>query len=159
MSGSAAAVFSTERAAEVIKAHADAPGPLLPVLHALVAEFGYVDPAAVPIVADVLNVSRADVHGVLTFYHDLRTSPPPRHEVRICRAEACQSVGAEDLVRAAESRLGRSVGDAADDVELHEVFCLGMCSVAPAAQVDGEVVARLDASKVAALLDEVGTRA
>jgi formate dehydrogenase subunit gamma len=148
--------YAAELATAVIRSQANTPGPLLPVFHALVEAFGYVDPLAVPLIAAELNLSRADVHGVLTFYHDFKTTPPPAHEVRICRAEACQSVGGEALVSAAEARLGVPVGSTGGSVALTEVFCLGMCGLAPAAQVDGRVVARLDADLLSAILDEVG---
>ena len=95
------------------------PGALLPILHALQEEFGYVDPAAVPVIADVLNISQAEVHGVITFYHDFRTRPAGRHVLHICRAESCQSMGCEKLVEHVENRLGVKLGEttADDDVE------------------------------------------
>src|SRR5439155_6136988 len=98
--------WSEEAAVQVVEAHRDRRGPLLPVLHALQEEFGYVDPRAVPLVARELNLSRADVHGVVSFYKDFRTSPPPAVEVRVCRAEACQSLGAHDLAAHARRLLG-----------------------------------------------------
>ena len=138
--------WSAGEAAGVIARHADVRGPLLPVLHALQEEFGYVDPEAVPLVAKALNLSRADVHGVLTFYSDFRTSPPGRRTVGVCRGEACQSVGGRALAEHATSSLGVPMGATTPDgeVTLDQVFCLGLCSVAPAVIVDGRVVGRVD---------------
>lgn len=158
--GNAARVaFTPEAAAAIVRRRRELPGALLPVLQDLLGEFGYVDESVVPLIADELNLSRAEVYGVLTFYHDLHTEPPARHEVRICRAEACASVGAEALVDAAVSRLGIAVGAQNDDVALREVFCLGMCAVAPAVQIDGEVFGRVDVDSLAEHLDSFGGEA
>lgn len=141
-------LWSVEAGARVIDAHRDVRGPLLPVLHALREEFGYVDAAAVPMVAKALNLSRADVHGVLTFYSDFRSTPPGRRTVALCRGEACQSVGGRMLAVHATSSLGVGFGSTTPDgeVTLDQVFCLGLCSVAPAMLVDGRVVGRVDAA-------------
>ncbi|MFN0042367.1 MAG: NAD(P)H-dependent oxidoreductase subunit E [Alphaproteobacteria bacterium] len=117
-------------------------GALLPILHAINDRFGHVDARAAPIVADVLNLTRAEVHGVLTFYHDFRRAPPPRHVVRLCRAEACQAMGADAL----HSELEKSCAGAAVLVEA--VYCLGNCALSPAALIDGKLYGRLDAAKV-----------
>ena len=123
-------------------------GPLLEILLAVQRQLGYVDPDDVPVIAQVLNLSVADVHGVLTFYHDLRTTPPPPTTVALCRAEACQSVGAEDVFAETAHRLaGR------DDVELREVFCFGNCALGPSGMIDGRLHGRLDADRVSALVD------
>jgi formate dehydrogenase subunit gamma len=124
------------------------PGALLPVLHALQERFGYIDPAAVALIADGLNLSRAEVHGVVTFYHDFRSSPPGRHTFRICRAEACQSMGADALVAHAKRRLGVDFhGTTADGaITLEQVFCLGNCALSPAVMVDEELHGRVDAA-------------
>ncbi|MGD9956653.1 MAG: formate dehydrogenase subunit gamma [Candidatus Nanopelagicales bacterium] len=139
--------WSADAAARVIAEHADVRGPLLPVLHALQEEFGYVDPEAVPMVAKALNLSRADVHGVVTFYSDFRTAPAGRRTVAVCRGEACQSRGGRELAAHASGRLGVALGETSADgrVTLDQVFCLGLCSVAPAAVVDGRLLGRLDA--------------
>lgn len=139
--------WSAEAAADVVAAHAGLRGPLLPVLHALQEEFGYVHPDAIPIVARALNVSRADVHGVVTFYTDFRTAPPGRRRVAVCRGEACQSSGGRALADHAQSSLGLGFGATSDDgaTTLDQVFCLGLCSVAPAVTVDGRAVGRVDA--------------
>ena len=145
--------WSVEAGAQVVADHAGVRGPLLPVLHALQDEFGYVDPAAVPLVAKALNVSRADVHGVLTFYRDFRTTPPGARTIRVCRGEACQSRGAHGLAEHAQSVLGVRFGETTADgaTTLEQVFCLGMCALSPAVMVDGRVVARVDT----AAFDEV----
>jgi formate dehydrogenase subunit gamma len=132
----------------VAEHHRDQRGPLLPVLHEVMAEFGYVDPADVPVIADVLNLSSAEVYGVVSFYHDFRTSPPPTHVLALCRAEACQAVGAEDLY--AETR-GRAAAGALGDAEVQQVFCLGNCALGPSGMVDGRLHGRLDAERLDAL--------
>jgi formate dehydrogenase subunit gamma len=127
-------------------------GAALPILHALNAHFGYVDAAALPLMAEALNVSRAEVHGVLTFYHDFHTQPEPRRIIKLCRAEACQSLGCEDLVRHAASRHGVT-SDGKGPAKLETVYCLGLCAQGPAALVEGEVIARLDDAKLSALIN------
>jgi formate dehydrogenase subunit gamma len=147
--------WSDAAAEQLIGAHADLPGPILPTLQSLQEHFGYVDPRAVPLVAQALNVSRAEVHGVLTFYHDLRTSAPADVTVRICTAEACQASGSRQLVADVEQRLGATVGGRSADgrVDLEQVFCLGNCALGPSAMVDGKVHGRVDADRVQALVD------
>jgi formate dehydrogenase subunit gamma len=122
------------------------PGALLPVLHAVQDELGHLERADVVAIADVLNLSVADVHGVVTFYHDFRTEPAAAHQIRLCRAEACQSVGAEPLYAETTRRFA-----AHPDVEVTEVFCLGNCALGPSGTVDGALHGRLDASRVTAL--------
>lgn len=141
----------------VIAAHLGMEGPLLPMLHAIQAAFGHVPAAATPRLAAALNLSRAEVHGVISFYHDFRDHPAGRHVVRICRAEACQAVGAEATAAAAIDRLGVGWhGTGPGGVTLEPVFCLGLCACGPAAQVDGRLHGRVDAARVVALLAEVG---
>ena len=123
-------------------------GPLLPILHEVVATHGYVDDDDVPVVAEVLNLSRADVHGVLTFYHDLRRTPPPAHRVSLCRGEACQARGGEGLYAVATDRWAGS-----PDVEVGEVFCLGLCAVGPSGTVDGTLHAALSPGRLDALAE------
>jgi len=122
------------------------PGALLPVLHAIQERFGHVPGAAVAIVADVLNLSRADVHGVVSFYHDFRAAPPGRHVLKLCRAEACQAVGARRLERHATATLGVRFGETTADgaITLEPVYCLGNCAAGPSMIVDGEPVGRVD---------------
>ncbi len=134
----------------VAEHHRDQRGPLLPVLHEVMAEFGYVDVADVPVIADVLNLSAAEVHGVVSFYHDFRTTPPPTHVLVLCRAEACQAVGAEDLYADAQSL---AASGELGDTEVQQVFCLGNCALGPSGTVDGRLLGRLDADRVAALTE------
>jgi formate dehydrogenase subunit gamma len=131
-------------------------GPLLPILQALQEEFGYVDEAAEPLVAEALNLTRAEVHGVVTFYHDFRRAPAGRHVVKLCRAEACQAAGSDALAARAEARLGVAMGETTPDggVTLEPVYCLGLCATAPSAMVDARVVGRLDEQRLDAVLAE-----
>ena len=148
--------WNGDEAARIIAAHRAMPGAMLPVLHALQDAFGYIDETAVPLIAEALNVSRAEVHGVITFYHDFRREPAGRHVLKLCRAEACQAAGGDALVAHAESRLGVALGNTTADgrVTVEPVYCLGLCSVSPSAMIDGRIVARLDAKKLDALLAE-----
>jgi formate dehydrogenase subunit gamma len=131
-------------------------GPLLPILQALQEEFGYIDEAAEPLVAEALNLTRAEVHGVVTFYHDFRRAPAGRHVVKLCRAEACQAAGGDALAARAEARLGVAMGETTPDggVTLEPVYCLGLCATAPSAMVDARVVGRLDEQRLDAVLAE-----
>lgn len=135
--------------AQICAAHAGREGPLLPILHDVQASFGHVPAGAVPVIAEALNLTRAEVHGVMSFYHDFRDTPAGRHVVKICRSEACQAVGADASIAAAEAALGIAMGDTTADgaVTLEPVYCLGLCACGPAALVDGEVVGRVDAAR------------
>lgn len=148
--------WSAERTRDIAAAHRGRRGPLLPILHALTAEYGYVDPRAVEIVAEELNLSRAEVHGVITFYRDFRTEPPGTVRVTVCRAEACQAVGAERVAAAARRHLGIDFGATTADgsVTLDEAFCLGNCALGPAAMVDGRLLGRLDEARLDTVLAE-----
>ena len=150
------ATWSSERARAIAEAHAGERGALLPVLHALQREYGYVDRRAVAVVADVLNLSRAEVHGVVTFYRDFRSEPPGRRIVKVCRAEACQAVGADHLVAHAQEHLGIRFGETTADgaVSLDPVFCLGNCALGPSVMIDGVVHGRVDPPGLDALLAE-----
>jgi formate dehydrogenase subunit gamma len=134
----------------------DRPGPLIEVLHSVQAALGYVPPAAVPILAEGLNLSRAEVHGVVTFYHFFRDTPPGRHTVSVCRAEACQSMGAEALAEHAKARLGVDFhGTTADGTfSLEPVYCLGNCACSPAAMIDGRLYGRVTPERFDALIAE-----
>ena len=146
--------WDEQRAREILAAHAGEAGAALPILHALQEVFGCVPEAAVPIIADALNLTRAEMHGVVTFYHDFRRAPPGRHVLKLCRAEACQSMGADGLGAHACARLGIGWGDTTYDgrVTLDPVYCLGLCSVSPSAMLDGKIYARLDDKRLDALL-------
>ncbi len=148
--------WSSARAEEIIEANLSLEGAALPILHALQREFGFVPDEAVPLVAEALNLTRAELHGIVTFYHDFHWSAPGRHVLRLCRAEACQSLGAEDLAERARDRLGIRWGETSRDgaVTLEPVFCLGLCACAPAAMLDGRVIGRLDQARLAALIDQ-----
>lgn len=150
-------LWSDIRAAEIASAHARTPGGLLPLLQELQATFGYVADSGVPIIAQALNLSRAEVHGVLTFYHDFRRAPPGRHVLKVCRAEACQARGAQATLEAIEHRLQIRFGETASDgsVTLDEAYCLGLCASGPAALIDERPVARLHGPRLERLLDEV----
>lgn len=125
-------------------------GALLPLLHALIDEIGHVPDAAVPVIAEALNLSRAEIHGVITFYHDFRRRPAGRHVVKICRAEACQARGGKAIEAEAAERLGVLMGQTRADgaVTLEPVYCLGLCATGPNALVDGVPVSRVDAAKL-----------
>jgi formate dehydrogenase subunit gamma len=148
--------WSAERTAQIVGEHRDLEGPLLPILHAIQHAFGCVPEEAVPVIAEGLNLSRAEVHGVVTFYHDFRQEPAGRHVLKLCRAEACQAAGGDALAARAEARLGVRFGDTTQDgrVTLEPVYCLGLCSVSPSAMIDGRIVARIDDKKLDALLAE-----
>jgi len=144
--------WDAEKAAAIVEAEADRPGALLPILHALNETFGCVPADAIPIVASALNLTRAEVHGVVSFYHDFRPEPPTGRLVKLCRAEACQARGGEALAAAIEAHLaGRT------DVAIEAVYCLGLCASGPAAMVDGRPYARLDAGALERLLAEPGS--
>jgi formate dehydrogenase subunit gamma len=141
-------------ARDIIWEHAAEQGAMLPILHALQEKFGCVPEAAVPFVADALNLSRAEVYGVVTFYHDFRRAPAGRHVLKLCRAEACQSMGADSLAARAQSRLGIGWGETTKDgrLTLDAVFCLGLCATAPSAMLDGKLVGRLDPTRLDSMI-------
>jgi formate dehydrogenase subunit gamma len=150
------APWNKDAALTRIQEHLGSEGPLLPILHALQEEFGYIDEAAEPLIAEALNISRAEVHGVVTFYHDFRKEPAGRHVLKLCRAEACQAAGGDSLAARAEASLGIALGSTTADgrITIEPVYCLGLCSVSPSAMIDGRLVARLDAKKLDSLLAE-----
>jgi formate dehydrogenase subunit gamma len=143
-----------DRVRALVAAHRGDRGALLPILHRIQAEFGWVDQEVVPVLAAELNLSRADVHGVISFYSDFRSEPAGRTTVKLCRAEACQSVGAERVIAHAEQVLGIKVGQTTPDgsVTLEQVFCLGNCALGPAAQINGRIQGRLDPQRLDAIL-------
>ena len=151
---SPALAWDEESARNIAVERKDMAGPLLPILHALNETFGYVDERAVPVVAEVLNLSRAEVHGVVTFYHDFRREPAGRHIIRVCRAEACQAMGGEGVVAALEQALGIPCGGTTPDgrVTIEAVYCLGNCALSPAALIDGKLYGRVDAGRALGLV-------
>ncbi len=132
------------------------PGPLLEVLHAIQVALGHMPGEAVALVAEGLNLSRADVHGVVTFYHHFRTVPPGRHVLQVCRAESCQAVGGEALAEHARRRLGVEFHQSTPDGQfsLEPVYCLGNCACSPAVMIDGQLHGRVTPERLDALLDE-----
>lgn len=135
--------------------HAKTPGGLMPALHAVQDALGHVPEAAVPVLADVFNLSRAEVHGVVSYYHHFRRTPPGRHVLEICRAESCKSLGADALVERAKGRLGCDLHETSADgaCSLEPVYCLGLCASSPAAMLDGRPIARLSPEKMDRLID------
>jgi formate dehydrogenase subunit gamma len=135
----------------------DRAGALLPMLHAIQDRLGYIPGPAVVRVAHALNLSRAEVHGVVSFYHHFRTEPAGRHTVQLCRAEACQSMGAEKLAGQVQERLGIGFHETTTDgqVTLEPVYCLGNCACAPSAMIDGQLHGRLNEQGLVALLGEL----
>jgi len=151
--------WSEERTVEIVAGHLSLEGPLMPILHGVQHAFGFVPEEAIPVIARELNLSRAEVHGVVTFYHDFRHELAGKHVLKLCRAEACQSMGCERLVERAEERLGVVCGDTTTDgqVTLEAVYCLGLCASGPSAMLDGRVVGRLDSNRLDQLLKETRT--
>lgn len=141
----------TDRIAEILEAHQGLEGPLLPILHAIQEAFGYVPETAVPQIAKALTLSKAEVHGVISFYHDFRSAPAGRHVLKLCRAEACQTMGADAVADRIKKALGIDWHETTADgrVTLEPVFCLGLCACGPAAMVDGRLVGRCDEGIVA----------
>ncbi len=148
--------WSLQRAAAVINEHAGLAGATLPILHALQATFGYVPEETIPLIAETMNLSRAEIHGVITFYHDFRREPAGQHVIKLCRAEACQAVGAVALAEHVKRRLGIDWHETTPDgrVTLEPVFCLGLCACGPAALVDDRPVSGLDPATFDAALSE-----
>jgi len=136
------------RVRSIAGAHHGMPGALLPILHAIQGELGWVPAEAVPVIAETLDLSRAEVHGVISFYHHFRTTPPGRHVVQVCRAESCQAMGGEALEAHAKASLGIDWHETTADgaVTLEPVYCLGNCACSPAIRVGDEILGRLDAA-------------
>ena len=143
-------------AREIIARHAARKGALLPILHDVQHTFGYVPEVIIPIIAEALNISRAEVHGTFTFYHDFRHEPAGQHVLKFCRAEACQAAGGDHLCARAEQKLCLKVSatTADDRVTFEPIYCLGLCSVAPSAMLDGKIYGRLDEARVDQLVAE-----
>lgn len=154
---SGAVPWNEARAQEIITAHLGLEGPALPILHALQEEFGYVPEAAVPQLAQALNISRAEMHGVVSFYHDFRREPAGRHVLKLCRAESCQSMNSEKIAADFLERLKVEWGQTTHDgaLTIEAVYCLGLCAHSPAALYDGQPIGRVDAET----LDELAAEA
>ena len=153
-----AAAWDEAEASDIIRRHDGREGAMLPILHDLQAVFGCVPPAAVRLVADALNLTRAEVHGVVSFYHDFREQPAGQHVLKLCRAEACQSMDGERIARTFLDRLGVEWGDTTPDGRLtvEATYCLGLCACAPSAMLDGEPIARLTSQSFDDILREAG---
>jgi formate dehydrogenase subunit gamma len=153
--------WDVDRAQSRIQELERLPGALLPILHALQDEFGYIDKAAIPLIAAALNLSQAEVHGVLSFYHDFRGAPAGRHVLKVCRAEACQSMGCEGMIRHVENRLGVNLGETTEDrsFTVEPVFCLGNCALSPAVMLDGKLYGRVSSDVADFLIDDAKRRA
>ncbi len=145
---------TNDRVTEILARHRGQEGALLPILHSVQAEFGHVPQGSLPLIAKALNISRAEVHGVMSFYHDFREKPAGQHVVKLCRAEACQAVGADRVAAHARQELGIDWHGTTPDgkVTLEPIFCLGLCACGPAALVDGKLVGRVDAEKLSRII-------
>ena len=143
---------------DLVDQHKDLPGALLPLLHAIQSEVGYVPDSAVATIAGGLNLSRAEVHGVISFYHDFKTQPVGRNTVQICRAEACQSMGSRLLEAHAKETLGIDYHQTTADgnITLEPVYCLGNCACSPSVRVNDDIVARVDQDRFDELVDNLG---
>ena len=135
-----------QKVGEIVAEHHRREGPLLPILHDVQAEFGCVDAESEALIAKGLNLSRADVHGVVSFYHDFHEQPELRPVVQVCRAEACKARGVEAIIDQATAAAG-------DRVKIETVYCLGLCSSGPSARVGDRLHARLDAPKLAKIIE------
>lgn len=143
------------RTAAVIAGWHDVEGPLLPILHGVQDEFGFVPTESLPVIAQALNISNAEVHGVVTFYHDYRRQPAGRHVLKVCQAESCQAMGSDAVAARLKQRLGIGFHETARDgsVTLEPVYCLGLCACAPAVMLDGEVIGRVGADAIDAIVE------
>jgi formate dehydrogenase subunit gamma len=146
--------FDLSLARTLIDRRRDEPGATLPILHDLQEQFGYIDDLAIPLIADALNISKAETLGVISFYHDFHRAPFDGRVLKLCRAESCQSMGCEDLVSHLEIRHGLKVddGDSHSGLHVETVYCLGNCALSPAALIDGAPVGRLDCDRIDAIV-------
>ena len=145
------------RTVSVINDYRGLEGPLLPILHGLQEEFGYVPQESLPVIAEELNISRAEVYGVVSFYHDFRKHPAGRHVLKLCQAEACQSMGSDAVAAKVKQALGIGFHETTKDgaVTLEPVYCLGLCACSPSAMLNGEVIGRVDDDKIEEMLEVI----
>ncbi|HEY5819987.1 MAG TPA: formate dehydrogenase subunit gamma [Mesorhizobium sp.] len=145
------------RTVSVINDYRGLEGPLLPILHGLQEEFGYVPQESLPVIAEALNISRAEVYGVVSFYHDFRKHPAGRHVLKLCQAEACQSMGSDAVAAKVKQALGIGFHETTKDgaVTLEPVYCLGLCACSPSAMLNGEVIGRVDDDKIEEMLEVI----
>ena len=152
--------WDNERVVTLVEQLKNLPEALLPILHALQDEFGYVDRSVIPVIAGALNISRADVHGTISFYHDFRLSPPGQHTLKMCRAESCQSMGCDSVIEHVEKKLGARLGETTADgrFTLGAIYCLGNCSLSPAVMLDGKSYGRVTTQVADFLIDDIQRR-
>jgi formate dehydrogenase subunit gamma len=152
------ASWNASQVSEIVRRHSGRDGPLLPILHDVQAAFGCVPAPAVPQIAEALNLTRAEVHGVVSFYHDFREAPAGRHVLKLCRAEACQSMAGEALAEKVLRHFGIDWGGTTPDgrLTIEAIYCLGLCASAPSALLDGEPMARLAPASIDEISREVG---
>ena len=150
--------WNEAQALEIVRRHDGREGPLLPILHDVQAAFGCVPPEAIRLIAGALNLTRAEVHGVMSFYHDFRSQPAGRHVLKLCRAEACQSMSGEAVAAQVLKRFRVGWGETTPDgsVTVEATYCLGLCACAPSALLDDEPRARLDRTAIDEIAREVG---
>jgi len=153
--------FTLEQATQAVQEFKDQPGALISALHKLQDTFGYVDEAAMPMLAKLFNLSRAEVHGVTSFYHDFRRTPPGTYTVRVCQAEACQSMGSQALTEAVKQQLGCDFHETSADglFSLEAVYCLGNCACAPSVMVDKQTYGRMSPERFQALTRALAAKA
>ena len=147
----------TARAAAIVEELRGLEGPLLPILHRIQDDYGYVPRETLKVIAEALNLSHAEVYGVATFYHDYRSQPAGRHVLKLCQAEACQSMGSDAIAAQVKAALGIGFHETSADgaVTLEPVYCLGLCACSPSAMLDGEPIGRLDAQVIEEIVAEV----
>ena len=148
--------FDAAAASKIIAGFDARPEMLVQILHGIVRRFGYVSEDAIRQLASELNLSRADVHGVVSYYHDFRTTPPGKHIVKICAAEACQAMGSRQLSEHATATLGVAMHESSDDVTLEPVYCLGNCACSPAIMIDGHTYGRVSTERFDELIGSMG---
>jgi formate dehydrogenase subunit gamma len=139
--------YDQQKAGEIIASFDARPEMLVQILHAFIERFGWISQDAIRTLAEKVNLSRAEVHGVVSYYHDFRTAPPGRHIVKICQAEACQAMGSRELSTHAEGALGVAMHSSNEDVTLEPVYCLGNCACSPAVFVDGKIYGRVSTDR------------
>ena len=150
--------YDKDAASEIIARHDARPELLVQMLHEFLEHFAWIPEAAIRQLAEELNLSRADVHGVVSFYHDFRTTPPGKRVIKICQAEACQAMGSSELAAYAESVLGMKMHESSEDLTLEPVYCLGNCACSPSVMVDGDIYGRVDHERFDDLVDATKER-
>lgn len=148
--------YDKQKASEIIASFDARPEMLVQILHALIGRFGWIPEEAVRTLAEEVNLSRAEVHGVVSYYHDFRTTPPGRHVVKICQAEACQAMGSRELSTHAEESLGIGMHSSNADLTLEPVYCLGNCACSPAIMVDGKTYGRVSTDRFDDIVTSLG---